>query len=102
MAAIEPYLSNPVTVIQAATECCGPVTPAEAVQSLNYLSDAVSPWNFPLDPGVVSNYRDGYYGQYIPEGSLVGRSADGWVVSSAIEGDEITGIFMSVSEDLLL
>lgn len=101
-AAIQSHLSSSVMLIQAATECCGPVGPTQAIESLDYLSGAASPWDFNLDAATIDSYQAGYYSQYIPEGAFVGRSADGYVVAFTIDGDHISGIFMSVSDELLV
>jgi hypothetical protein len=101
-AALEQYLSNPVTFIIAASECCGPVTPLEAISGLDYISAAVGPWAEP-SAAQLTQYRAGYYVDYFPEGAYVIQSsdADPYVVSFEITGDTVTGVFIGGGASLL-
>lgn len=102
-ATLEEHMSDPVTVILAASEAHGPQTPAEALISLEYLDNATGPWDFDLPPATVASYRGMAYGSYFPVGALVGKSTDNYVVSFTFNSSgQISGIFMSPSEDLLL
>lgn len=102
-AAIESYLSNPVNFIIAASECCGPVTPVEAIANLDYAEGGADPWTVTPE-GTVDVYRTGFYVDYFPEGAFVVESADAdpMVISFTIAGDEITGIFISAGASLLM
>ena len=101
-AAIEGYLADPVNVILAATECCGPITPTEAISTLAYVSDAASPWTATPET-TVNTYRAGFYVDSFPAGALVLSSADAdpYVISFVVTGDHITQIFISNSATLL-
>ena len=98
-AAIEGYLSSPVNYILAASECCGLISPADAVANLSYLSGATPPWDFNLPAATVDSWRASiYYGYLFPFDLVVGRSADGMIVSFGIVGDEVTTIFVGYED----
>ena len=100
-AALEGHMTNPITVVYAATEFGGPKTPAEAVSALDYLSNGTAPWDFNLPPATITGYADGDYAQYFPDGAYVGRASDSLVVSFAFECDQINQIFISIQEEIL-
>lgn len=103
-AALEGYMATGVTVVRAATDGAanGPLTPAEAIKSLEYLKDATDPWNFDLPVATLMKYRAGDYKTFFPESAVVGKSANNYVVSFTFNSaGKISGIFMSVSADLL-
>lgn len=98
------YLAgDQVMVILAATEGLGSRSSAQLVNDLRILENATSPWNFELPTSVVSGYRSGDYGRYIPaDNVVVGRSSDGHVVVFSLNTDgKITDIFISPDENLL-
>ena len=101
-AALEQYLANPVNFIIAASECCGPVTPIEAISGLDYISAAVDPWSEP-SAAVIAQYRAGFYVDYFPDGAYVLQSSDSdpYVVSFQITGEQVTGIFIAGGATLL-
>ena len=101
-AAIEGYLANPVNFILAATECCGPVTPAEAITNLAYVGDATAPWTATPE-ATIDTYRAGFYVDYFPAGALVFASADAdpYVISFVVTSGQITQIFISSGATLL-
>ncbi len=81
-AALEGELANPIVVILVATECCGPLSPVEAINNLNYVNPGSgATWNFAIDESTLASYRSGDYGIYFPTQALVGLSSDGYVVS---------------------
>ena len=76
-AALEQELANPIVVILVATECCGPVSPVEAINNLNYVNPGSgATWNFAIDESTLANYRSGEYGSYFPAQALVGCHRD--------------------------
>ncbi len=101
-AAIEGYLADKVNFILAATECCGLVTPAEAISNLAYVGDAASPWTATPET-TVNTYRAGFYVDSFPAGALVFSSADAdpYVISFVVIGDHITQIFISNAATML-
>ena len=103
-AALEGYLTDPTNVIYAASECCGPLAPFDAITSLDYLTNATGPWTFPTPEGTIDTYRAGFYAPYFPAGAYVGQSSDSdpFVISFTIVDDKITGIFVSSFASLLL
>lgn len=101
-AALEGYMADTVTVILAASEGLGERTPVQAVADLAYLNDADTPWNFALDSATLSEWSSGDYNSYFPEDALVGRSANGYVVSFQFnDAGDITDIFFTGSDELL-
>ena len=98
-AAVEGYLSDPVRVIIMASECCWDISRADAVAQLSYVTGAPGPWNFSLPAATVDSWRtNAYYGYLFTGDDIVGRAADGTIVSFGIEGGQITKILMGFEE----
>lgn len=98
-AAVEGYLSDPVRVIIMASECCWDISRADAVAQLSYVTGAPGPWNFSLPAATVDPWRTNpYYGSLFTGDDIVGRAADGTIVSFGIEGGQITKILMGFEE----
>lgn len=101
-AALEGYMAASVNVILAASEAYGPQTPAQAVSDVDYVSDGSDPWNFALPAATLAQYQTGDYKQYFPVSALVGKSANGYVVSFQFDNaGKIDGIFMTNNADIL-
>lgn len=101
-AALEGYMASEVNVVFAATEKGGPVSPTTAISDLNYISSATPPWNFSLSSSVLDSYKNGYYGQYFGDLTVVGLSSDNYVVSFGINGEaKIDSIFIAANANLL-
>lgn len=101
-AALEGYMASTVRVIFAASEGVGDRAPMQAVSDLAYLKGATDPWDFDLPAATLSNYASGDYAQYFPEGALVGKSANGYVISFTFDDTgKINGIFVSSDASLL-
>lgn len=99
-AALEGYMAASVNVILAATEAYGPRTPTEAVGDVDYVKDGTD-WDFALPAATLDAYQAGDYKQYFPETALVGKSAEGHVISFQFnDSGKISGIFMS-NHDIL-
>lgn len=101
-AALQGYMAPSVLVILAASEGIGSQTPAQAVADLKYLDNATDPWNFNLDATTLTKYANGDYKTYFKTNTLVGKSANNYVVAFNFnDAGKINGIFMAVSADLL-
>lgn len=101
-AALEGYMADTVTVIYAASEGLGPQTPTQAVADLKYLNSATNPWNFALPAATISAWSSGGYSSYISTDSLVGKSANNYVVAFSFDcSGEIDTIFMAANSALL-
>ncbi|MEZ5190919.1 MAG: hypothetical protein R2717_08865 [Schumannella sp.] len=106
-AAIEGYLASSVHITYAASEYEGDVTdPALIIQNLTALTGPGITWDFNLPAATLDNYANnpGHYPAYsddFPEGALVGRSSDRAVVSFAIDGGQITRVFIALDEGAL-
>jgi len=101
-AALEGYMAETVTVIYAASEGVGPQTPAQAVADLEYLAVATTPWNFSLPEATISAWASGGYSSYISTDSIVGKSANNYVVAFSFDCDgNIDTIFMAANSALL-
>lgn len=74
--------ADTVDVIYVATECCGPISKAEAIQALDYVNPGSgATWNFHLDEATLASCRAGIYGEFFPVDAIVGQSSDGATVS---------------------
>lgn len=100
--ALESYMASSVAVVIAATESAGTRTPSQAVSDLKYLSNATDPWDFKLDATTLTKYQNGAYKTYFKTNTLVGKSANGYVVAFNFDSaGKINGIFMAVNSSLL-
>ena len=101
-AALEGRMADSVSVIIAASEGVGARTPTEAIGDIDYVIDLDATWDFALSAATLTDYADGDYAQYFPEGAFVGKSSEDKVISFIFDGDaKIKTVFMSVSSDLL-
>ena len=89
------YMTDPVNVILQASECCGPKTPAEAIDQMSYINTGV-PFDFDQENSTIKNLKaknpqlaDKFIG--ISKGSE-------YLVSFGINSEnKISDILMSVS-----
>ena len=88
------YLADPVTVAFAASDFNQERSPALAISDLGQVSNGTG-WSWELDPETLDTYRDGPYGNYFSDDSLVGESAEGYVVTLHVGDDAIDEIFIS-------
>ena len=101
-AALEGLMADTVTVIYAASEGLGPVTPAEAVAALDYFSAATAPWDWELPAAELAGYAAGFYSDYFPDDALVGKSSDNYLVSFSFDSSgDISTIFITGSTSIL-
>jgi cytoskeletal protein RodZ len=102
-AALEGYMTDSVTVVIAASEKGGAVSATQAVADLDYLQNGTSPWNFALAADTLTTYKNGSYGQYFGDRTVVGQSTNNYVVSFHVnDSGKIDTVFMTVSADLLV
>lgn len=93
-----------VDYILAASGSGGIHTPAQAVEDLNYLSNAKSPWNFELPKTELDTYTASQsYGKYFPASQVVvGKSADNMLVSFTFNNDgKISALFISADASIV-
>lgn len=99
------YLANPVTAVIAGSEFGGSHTPQEATDAVtDFLNTPDLPtvtWNFALDATTLAAYRAGFYGQYVPEGAIIGLASDGRVVSLIPSGTQIGTVFLAAQAEQL-
>ena len=101
-AALEGYMASTVTVIIAASEGVGERTPTQAVNDVKYLNNGTDPWDFSLPAATIDGYQAGDYKSYFPNGALIGKSANNYVVSFTFDSaGKISGVFMAADADLL-
>ena len=101
-AALEGRMATSVTVVIAASEGMGPRTVTQAIGDLDYVIDLAATWDFSLTAATLDGYAAGDYGQYFPDGALVGKSSEDKVVSFIFDADaKIKTIFMSINSDIL-
>ena len=95
-------MASTIKVIIAASEGIGDRTPVQAINDLKYLDSATDPWDFALNATTLSKYQSGDYKDYFKSTSIVGKSANNYVISFNFDSSgKINGIFMSVNSDLL-
>ena len=103
LAALAGYMTNPVSVILAASEGLGDRTPDQAVVDMEYLNGGTAPWDFDLSPATLATYEAGFYKDYFDNNTVVGKSVDDYVVSVDFDDcAKINKVFMVSNEDLLL
>lgn len=102
-AALVSYMANPVTLILAASECCGSTTPDKAADDMSYADNGTAPWDWNVPAATIDSYRAGFYVDHFPEGVLVGKAANDFVIAFSFnDAGKITNIFMAINEDILL
>src|SRR3990167_2044463 len=95
-AALEQLMASKVIVIIAASEGLGERTPAQAIADLAYINAGTDPWNCDLEAATIDQYQAGDYKQYFPDGALVCKSANNYIVSFSFNADgDISPIFLS-------
>lgn len=98
-AALEGYLSDPVTVILMSSECCWEISAADAVAQLMYVTDAPGPWDWAIPAATIAEWRTNeYYGDLFTGDDITGRAADGTIINFGIVGDRVTTILMGFEE----
>lgn len=98
-AALESLMTDPVTVILAASEGLGERTPTEAISDLAYVIDLTATWDFSLPTATLDGYAAGDYAMYFPGTALIGKSSAGKVVSFSFDNSgKIKTVFMSASD----
>ncbi len=102
-AALEGHLATPVSVILSASEGIGNRTPSQAVSDISGFISNAHDWDFSLPQSMIDSYRNGFYANYFPENSIIGRSDNNKVISLSFNcAGKISTVFLSPSSDLLL
>ena len=92
------YMANPVNVILQASECCGPRTPAEAVDQMSYINTGV-PFDFDQENSTIKNLK--VKNPQLADKFIGISKASEYLVSFGINSDsKISDILMSVSYKL--
>lgn len=99
--ALLPYLATEVHVLIAATEAAGMLAPAEAVDALSYVARSPESWSFDLHWTAVARFAESSYGEFFPDGVIVGLSTEGPVVALSGADGLIDTIFMAAGPELL-
>jgi hypothetical protein len=96
-AALEGDLAAPVNVILYGTECCGSVSPVDAINTLgNIEDDLTATWDFAPSAATLDGYRAGPYAEYFPVNAVVGISNTGHLVSFTLDpSGTVTTLFIS-------
>jgi hypothetical protein len=96
---IKSLIAPHVVVTLSSSDGLGLRSPDQVVTDLKYIDGGTDPWSFEVSKEKLSAYQDGAYAAYFPSGALVGRSANGYVISVLFnDAGKITGIFMSNHE----
>lgn len=99
----EGYMADKVNVILEATECCGEKNSTEAAKQLEYLNDAVGPWNFDQSNETIKKLKEIEPTKYGPESAFIGIAANEYTVSFKFnEENKISDITMAATYKLLL
>lgn len=106
-AALEGYLAPTVHITYAASENEGDVSDHGLI--IDNLTRATGPgvtWDFDLPASLIENYRNnpGAGGAYVddfPEGAIVGKSSEDYVLSFAVSGGTITRILFGDEYSLI-
>jgi|SRR3989344_4326780 len=94
-AALTSYMTNPVEVILQATECCGPLSPAESENQMNYI-EAGAPFDFGPTNNTIVNLKaknSELAGKFIG----ISKNSEHLIAFGINNQNQITDIRMSVS-----
>jgi hypothetical protein len=96
------YFSDPILVSAAASDMNGPITPQDAVASMQFLvnGQADNSWSL-ASAADLAIYRAGPYGANFPEGAIVVKSVNSHVVSFIGDKRVITNMFIAGVSDTL-
>jgi len=96
------YFSDPILVSAAASDLNQPMTPQDAVASMQFLvnGQANNSWTLATDADLAT-YRAGPYGAHFPEGAIVAKSVNSHVVSFIGDRRVITIMFIAGVTDTL-
>jgi hypothetical protein len=102
-AAIGPYFADTVTYIIASSECCGPVSAADATGELISYTGSSSGWASPLDTAYLDQMRmSPYYADLVPADVISMKAAsDDLVVILGVSGERITSVLVGHRDVLL-
>lgn len=99
----ETYMADKVSVILEASECCGIKNPTEATKQLDYLNDAVGPWNFDQSNDIIKKLKELEPTKYGPESAYIGIAANEYAVSFKFDADnKINGVTMTPTYKLII
>ena len=88
---LQPYLADPVDYILAASECCGPLHPAEVENASGALR--ATGWE-PLPAATLEAIRLGWYYESVPADAFAARADDDTIVVFGIADGLITSILI--------
>jgi hypothetical protein len=91
-----------VKVIIAASGGVGDRAPTQAVSDISsYISSSTDPWNFALAKTETDGYAKGFYAQYFPGIAVIGKSANGIVISFSFDcNGKINTVFLAAQGTL--
>lgn len=99
----ETYMADKVSVILEASECCGIKNPTDATKQLDYLNDAVGPWNFDQSNETIKKLKEVEPTKYGPESAFIGIATNEYVVSFKFDEDnKINGVTMAATYKLII
>lgn len=97
----EELFTDPVEVIIEATECCGPVSPAEAAQHMDYMEQA-GEFNFDQDQQIVRKMKVNLADYFANDIIGVSPAPENAILSYRVNAqDKIERVYMAVTVDLL-
>lgn len=99
--ALESLLTDPVSVRMEATECCGFLSPSQALIHLEYLDYAQGTWDFSEDNEIVAGLEASYPEHYA--NAIIGVSTDNYIVAFQLDdNNKISKISMAKDYKILL
>lgn len=95
-------MTDTVSVTLEATECCGSLTKVNAIKELDYLKDAVLPWNFDDNNPIAIALKQKNPTAF-PDDIIIGTSANKMLVTFTLnpEKTKIIKVYMAVDYKLL-
>jgi hypothetical protein len=95
------YLGNPVEETIAGSGKVQQRAPASVIADLAYV-DGTTGWTWDVDAATLATWVAGPYGAYFTTSSIVGKSAEGYVISITIVKKEIKKVFVTADVNLLV
>ena len=99
-AALEGYMTNQVSVILYATECCGVLSAQKATEQMSYLNGGTAPWDFTGTSGIAQKLINADPANLA--GRIIGIASNGMAVSFNLNNvNKIDKIFISADYKLI-
>lgn len=99
-AALEGYMTNKVSVILYASECCGLISKQEAVSQMDYLNNGKAPWDFSDNNPIAQKLETADPENF--KGNIIGIASNGTTVSFHLNDEFLVDrVFMVIDYKLI-